>query len=124
MKRVAGFTLIELMVVMAVIATLMTIALPRYFSSLESSRDTTLRQSLSVLRETLDQYYGDTGRYPDSLEQLVAERYLRNLPVDPIIERNDQWLVLPPPDGVAGAVADVRSGASGHARDGSLYANW
>lgn len=123
-KHGGGFTLIELMVVMAVIATLMTIAMPRYFSSLENSKDTTLAQSLSVMREALDQYYGDRGRYPDSLEQLVAERYLRSLPVDPIIERSDQWQVLPPPEGVSGAVADVRSGASTRARDGSLYANW
>ena len=63
-----GFTLIELMVVLAIIATLMTIALPRYFNSLEASKETTLHQSLSSMREALDHYYGDTGRYPDSIE--------------------------------------------------------
>eukprot|EP01034_Spumella_vulgaris_P045644 gene45644-56871_t len=72
---------------MAIIATLMTIALPRYFASLEASKETTLHQSLSVMREALDHYYGDTGRYPDSVEQLVEKRYLRNLPMDPIAER-------------------------------------
>src|SRR5471032_1772891 len=71
MRREKGFTLLELMVVMAIIATLMTIALPRYFTSLEVSKETTLRQSLSAMREALDHYYGDTGRYPDSIEQLV-----------------------------------------------------
>ena len=75
MKRSKGFTLIELLVVLAIIATLMTIAMPRYFNSLESSREATLRQSLAVLREALDHYYGDTGHYPDSLEQLVEQRY-------------------------------------------------
>ncbi|MEJ6654809.1 MAG: prepilin-type N-terminal cleavage/methylation domain-containing protein [Pseudomonas sp.] len=124
MTRNRGFTLIELMVVMAIIATLMTIAMPRYFSSLENSRETTLRQSLSVMREALDQYYGDTGRYPDSIEQLVEQRYLRSLPLDPITERTDQWLTMPPPDGIAGAVADVRSGAATQARDGSSYGQW
>ncbi len=124
MKRSTGFTLIELMVVMAVIAMLMTIAMPRYFTSLENSRETTLRQSLAVMREALDQYYGDTGRYPDSLEQLVEQRYLRGMPVDPINERDDLWLTIPPPDGVAGAVADIKSGAGSQARDGSFYAQW
>ncbi|MCW8279047.1 type II secretion system protein, partial [Pseudomonas sp. PCH199] len=68
MRREKGFTLLELMVVMAIIATLMTIALPRYFNTLEASKETTLHQSLSAMREALDHYYGDTGRYPDSLE--------------------------------------------------------
>lgn len=124
MARNKGFTLIELMVVMAVIATLMTIAMPRYFNSLENSKETTLRQSLAVMREALDQYYGDTGRYPESIEQLVEQRYLRSLPIDPITERNDLWLTVSPPDGVAGGVADVKSGAGNQASDGSLYAHW
>jgi len=122
--RTRGFTLIELLVVMAIIATLMTIAMPRYFNSLDASREATLRQSLAVLREALDHYYGDTGRYPDSLEQLVEQRYLRHTPLDPISERRDSWQLLPPPQGVPGSVADIKSGASGRARDGSLYAEW
>lgn len=124
MHRRAGFTLVELLIVMAIIATLMTIAVPRYFSSLESSKETALRQSLSVMREALDQHYGDTGRYPDSLEALVDKRYLRQMPVDPIIERNDQWVIVPPPDGAEGGVGDVKSGAPGVARDGTAYAQW
>lgn len=124
MKAGKGFTLIELLVVMAIIATLMTIAMPRYFNSLEASREATLRQSLAVLREALDHYYGDTGRYPDSLEQLVEQRYLRNTPLDPITERRDAWQLVPPPEGVTGGVADIKSGATGRARDGSLYAQW
>lgn len=123
-RRTAGFTLIELMVVMAIIATLMTIAMPRYFSSLENSRETTLRHSLAIMREALDQFYGDTGRYPESLEELVGARYLRSLPLDPITERRDLWMLLPPPDGTLGTVADVRSGATTQAKDGSAYADW
>ncbi|MBV7548161.1 type II secretion system GspH family protein [Pseudomonas sp. PDM26] len=124
MRRPKGFTLIELMVVMAIIATLMTIALPRYFNSLEASKETTLHQSLSTMREALDHYYGDTGHYPDSIEQLVELRYLRSQPLDPISERKDTWVIVAPPDGVAGGVADIKSGASGRARDGSLYSEW
>ena len=124
MRRPKGFTLIELLVVMAIIATLMTIAVPRYFSSLENSRETALRQSLSVLREALDHYYGDTGRYPESLEDMVTHRYLRSLPQDPITGRRDLWVIVPPPEGVQGSVADIKSGATGRARDGSLFGQW
>ena len=124
MRKHQGFTLIELLVVMAIIATLMTIAVPRYFSSLENSRETALRQSLSVMREALDHYYGDTGHYPESLEDMVTHRYLRSLPTDPITERNDMWVIVPPPEGVAGTVADIKSGATGRARDGSLFGQW
>lgn len=124
MRRHAGFTLIELLVVMAIIATLLTIAVPRYFSSLENSKETTLRQSLSVMRDALDQFYGDTGSYPESLEELVERRYLRNMPVDPITESSELWVPVSPPEGIPGSVADVKSGSTGRARDGSLYAEW
>lgn len=124
MHRRSGFTLIELLVVMAIIATLLTIAVPRYFSSLEKSKETALRHSLTVMREALDQFYGDTGRYPNSLDELVEQRYLRQLPTDPIAGRADLWLALSPPEGAPGSVGDVKSAASGRARDGSLYAEW
>ncbi len=124
MKRRAGFTLIELLVVLAIIATLLTIAVPRYFSSLESSKETALRQSLSVMREALDHHYGDTGAYPDSLRALVDKRYLRSVPVDPITERNDTWIEVPPPDGAPGVVGDIKSGAPGRGRDGTPFAEW
>jgi len=124
MRRQTGFTLIELLVVMVIIATLLTIAVPSYFGSLENSKETALRQSLATMREALDHHYGDTGRYPDSLEALVEKRYLRQMPVDPIVERSDMWLTLPPPEGAEGQVGDVKSGAPGTARDGSAYAEW
>ncbi|CAE6904307.1 MULTISPECIES: type II secretion system protein [Pseudomonas] len=124
MRRHAGFTLIELLVVMSIIAMLMTIAVPRYFSSFDNSKETTLRQSLAVMRDSLDQYYGDKGHYPESIEELVEQRYLRNMPLDPITERSDLWVIVPPPEGVSGSVGDIKSGASGKARDGSLYAQW
>jgi prepilin-type N-terminal cleavage/methylation domain-containing protein len=124
MRRERGFTLIELLIVMAIIATLLAIAVPRYFTSLENSKETALRQNLSVMREALDHHYGDTGSYPDSLQGLVDRRYVRSVPVDPITERSDSWVVQAPPDGASGLVGDVRSGAPGRARDGTPYAQW
>ncbi|AYH41988.1 prepilin-type N-terminal cleavage/methylation domain-containing protein [Azoarcus sp. DN11] len=123
-KSRAGFTLIELLVVLAIIATLLAIAAPRYFGSLERSEDTALRQSLSVMRDALDHYYGDTGVYPDSLQALVDKRYLRSVPVDPITQRSDTWVIVPPQGAAGGTVGNVRSGAEGKARDGTLYSEW
>lgn len=122
--KLRGFTLVELMVVMAIIALLLTLAVPRYFNHLESSRETILKQDLAVMRDAIDKYHGDTGRYPDSLEALVNARYLRTLPVDPITERDDTWQVVAPSGDETGAVYDVKSGAPGVARDGSSYATW
>jgi general secretion pathway protein G len=119
-----GFTLVELMVVMAIVAMLLALALPRYFNHLESSRETILKQDLAVMRDAIDKYHGDTGRYPDSLDTLVSARYLRALPVDPITERADTWQTVAPSGDEAGAVYDVRSGAAGTGRDGSAYADW
>ena len=119
-----GFTLVELLVVMAIIALLLTLAVPRYFNHLESSRDTILRQDLAVMRDAIDKYHGDRGRYPDSLDELVDARYLRAVPVDPVTERADTWQIVAPAGDAAGAVYDIRSGAPGTAVDGSPYAEW
>ena len=125
-----GFTLVELMVVMAIIALLLALALPRYFNHLEKSRETILKQDLVVMRDAIDKFHGDRGRYPNSLDELVSERYLRALPVDPITERSDTWQVVAPvfdeadAGGEAGELYDVKSGAPGTARDGSAYADW
>jgi len=123
-NRKSGFTLIELLVVLAVIATLLTIALPRYFSSLEKSREAVLQQNLALLRESLDQYYGDKGKYPDALDELVSNKYLRSVPLDPITDSNMTWVSVPPTLPEMGGVFDVRSGAQGIARNGTEYQNW
>lgn len=123
--RRGGFTLIELIVVMAIVALLVSIALPRYFSSLDRSKEVVLRQNLAVLRDAIDKYHGDLGRYPESLETLVGKRYLRSLPLDPVTQSATTWVVLPPPEETeAAGVYDVRSGASGTASDGTEYAQW
>lgn len=125
LKRIRrGFTLVELMVVMAIIALLLSLALPRYFKHLETSRETILKEDLAVMRDVIDKYHGDRGHYPDSLEELVNARYLRAVPVDPITERSDTWQIVAPPSDETGAVYDVRSGAPGTAHDGSAYADW
>jgi general secretion pathway protein G len=123
-RRRGGFTLIELLVVMAIIATLLTIAIPRYFGSVDRSKETVLRQDLSIMRKTIDEFYGDTGRYPESLDELVQKKYLRNLPVDPLTESVDTWVAVTPPDATKGKLYDVKSGAPGTASDGTAYADW
>jgi general secretion pathway protein G len=119
-----GFTLIELLVVLAIIALLLTLAVPRYFPTIDKTRETILADNLRNTRATIDQFYGDTGRYPDSLEQLVEKKYLRELPVDPVTESTTTWIIVAPADGNAGAVYDVKSGAPGNDRNGKPYLDW
>lgn len=122
--RVAGFTLIELLVVMTVLALLLSIAAPRYVAQVDRSREVVLRHNLGALREAIDKFLADRGRYPTELNELVRMRYLRELPLDPITDRTDTWVVVPPPGSSSGPVYDVRSGAPGADRNGSPYAAW
>lgn len=119
-----GFTLIELLVVMAIIATLLTIAVPRYFHSVDRSKEAVLHQNLAITRQALDKYFGDNGKYPDSLEELISKKYLRSLPVDPIAGNATAWFLVPPDVPEKGGIFDIRSGAPGNARDGSEYKDW
>ena len=105
-RATRGFTLIELVVVMSVIALLLTLAVPRYFQALENSRLQVQRQNLAAIRDAIDKYFGDQGLYPSELNDLVSKRYLREIPLDPVSETN-QWVILPPPDSTQGAVYDV-----------------
>jgi len=117
--RPRGFTLIELLVVMAIIATLLMIAVPRYHRSLEQAREVTLRQDLSVMRDAIDKYMADLGKYPRSLDDLVESRYLRAIPVDPYTKSATSWTVVQSDDEELEGVRDVRSGAEGAAQDGT-----
>jgi general secretion pathway protein G len=122
--RRRGFTLIELLVVMAIIATLLSLAAPRYFDSVKRAEEATLRQNLSLLRDAIDKHYADTGRYPAALEDLVARRYLRAVPLDPVTGAADTWVAVAPPAPEAGKVYDVKSGSQANARDGTAFSTW
>ncbi len=123
--RVAGFTLIELIVVMAIVALLVSIAAPRYLQSVDRAKDNALRTSLNVMRDALDQFAADRGRYPDSLAELVDARYLRSIPADPWTGSTSTWVIVTPLDPTTkGKVYDVRSGMAGRASDGRLHADW
>lgn len=119
-----GFTLIELTIVMAIIALLLTFALPRYFEGLDRAREAALRQDLKTMREAIEQFHGDRGVYPENLEDLVAQRYLRAIPADPISESAATWVVVPPDEVGQGQVYNVLSGAEGQAQDGSYFSEW
>ncbi|WP_199065089.1 type II secretion system protein [Chitinimonas sp. BJB300] len=123
-QKQAGFTLIELLVAMAIIATLLTLVTPRYYGSVDRARETVLRDDLASMRRVIDQFQGDRGRYPQSLQELVELRYLREIPIDPITERRDSWRIVAPGAESKGNVADVKSGAPGKAADGTSYADW
>lgn len=119
-----GFTLIELLVVLGIIALLLTVALPRFFPSIDSAKETILADNLRNTRQVVDQYRSDTGRYPESLEQLVEARYLREIPLDPVTEARDTWILEAPHEGEQGGFANLRSGAPGNDRRGRPYVEW
>jgi general secretion pathway protein G len=123
-RRHSGFTLIELMVVMVIVAMLLALAAPRYFGSLQKSKETALRQTLSVTRDALDKFYSDKGKYPDSLDALVSTRYLRSLPIDPLLDSASNWLLVAPDDPAKGALSDIHSSAEGLGRDGTVIREW
>lgn len=93
----AGFTLIELVVVMAIIGLLLSIAAPRFLGSIENGKRTVQRQNVAVMRDAIDKFRGDLGRYPESLQELVDKRYLREVPVDPVTETRE-WRITAPSD--------------------------
>lgn len=124
-KRIrAGFTLIELLVVMAIIAALLSLAAPRYIGNVDRAKESVLKENLASLRDVLDKHYADTGKYPMALDDLVARRYLRKVPVDPFTDSNRTWVAIPPDDPQKGAIFDVRSSAAGKASDGSALRDW
>jgi len=120
-RRGWGFTLIELLTVMAIIALLLALALPRYFGHIEKSREVILKQDLSTMRDAIDKFHGDKGRYPESLNELVDSHYLRSVPVDPITDSPNAWVTVAPPSDETGTVYDIKSGAPGKAKDGTAY---
>jgi general secretion pathway protein G len=122
--RARGFTIIELMAVMAIIAVLLTLAAPQYFGHVQKAKEAVLRENLHAMRDAIDKYYGDNGHYPSALDDLVSKKYLRKIPADPFNDATIPWTVVAPEDPQKGAVFDVHSSATGKAHDGSSYAEW
>jgi general secretion pathway protein G len=133
--RQKGFTLLELLVVMTIIGILAAIAVPALKNSPQKAREAALKEDLFTLRSCLDQYHGDKGHYPEDLQTLVAEGYIRKIPVDPITKSPDTWVLVreepeePPAEGASEepaqpGVVDVHSGSKDKALDGTLYSDW
>jgi general secretion pathway protein G len=124
-----GFTLVELLVVISLISILAAMGLVQYKNSITRTQEATLKTDLFRMRDAIDQYYADKGKYPASLDSLVSDGYLRKLPQDPITKSADSWQTVPAePDPSSPTtepgVYDVKSGAQGTALDGSNYSDW
>jgi general secretion pathway protein G len=122
LKSPSGFTLVELMIVVAIIGILATIAVPSYRQSIVKAREAVLKQDLFTMRDLLDQYRADKGKYPPSLTDLVTATYLRAVPVDPFTQSSSTWQEIK--DETDGGVFDVHSGADSIASNGTPYNQW
>lgn len=127
----SGFTLIELIIVFALIGILVSLALPQYKYATKKAKEAVLKEDLYILRKLIDQYFSDKGKYPPSLQALVDEGYLRRIPVDPFTGSDQTWEEireeLSPEDILSGreaGVIDVRSGSKEIAIDGTPYNTW
>jgi general secretion pathway protein G len=116
MRKIRGFTLVELMVVLTVIALLLSVVVPDYVGRMKRAEEAALQENLTVMRDALDKHYADAGRYPGSLDELVAKHYLRAIPKDPFTDSTATWVAVPPQDTRKGNVWDVRSAAKGYER--------
>lgn len=120
-RRLGGFTLIELLAVMVIVALLLTLASPRLFVGVERAREAVLKENLEQMRDALQQFLADHGKYPDTLDELVLRRYLRTIPMDPITGSDRTWIFEPPADTELGRIQNVRSGAEGASKNGISF---
>jgi len=123
-----GYTLLELMVVVAIVGILVTLAIPNFQQSAMKAKEAALKQNLFTMRTVLDQYYADRGDYPDSLESLVEGKYLRSIPVDPFTKSSTTWTEIyeeqEENDDSPAGVYDIKSGSQDVAADGTPYKDW
>lgn len=122
--KLRGFTLIELLVVMTIISILLTLAVPRYFRTVERSKETVLKHDLAAVRESIDKYYADLGEYPEALPNLVDKHYIRSVPVDPFTKSAETWVLIASEDPDHPGVRDLHSGSPDAASDGSPFVSW
>ena len=111
-----GFTLVELMVVLTVIALLLSIVVPNYVGRVQRAEEAVLQENLMLMRDALDKHYADAGKYPMTLDELVAKRYLRSIPKDPFTQSATTWTPVPPTDPKRGGIFDIHSSAKGYER--------
>ena len=119
-----GYTLIEMLIVLSIISILATMAMPSFQKSLIRAKETNLRRTLFIMRDTIDQFYADQGRYPNSLEDLETEKYIRQVPIDPFTGQSDTWITIPPEGFAEGNVYDVHSGSDKVGLEGVPYNEW
>ena len=124
-----GFTLIELMIVMAIIAILATIAIPIYVRTLQRAKEATLKEDLHTMRTAIDSYTVDKEKAPESLDDLVQAGYLKSIPVDPVTSSSETWItsqsdILTDINETQGGLDDVHSGSQALASDGTSYNTW
>ena len=129
MKAARGFTLIEVLIVVTLIVILASIGMPMYQNSVRRSREAVLREDLYRMRDAIDQYYADKIKYPQALQDLVTDGYLREIPKDPMTDSADTWTTVPAEPDPANPIAEpgifsVKSGSDGTSLDGSRYADW
>jgi len=124
LRGARGFTLLELLVVLAIMALLVTLVSPQYFTGMTKAEEETLKENLRTVRDALDKFYSDTGRYPESLNELVERRYLRTLPFDPMTESDETWVLVQTRQEKSIGIRDLHSGSTATARDGTTYDTW
>lgn len=118
-----GFTLVELLLVLFIVALLASLVMPVATRSVDQAKEAALKQDLHELRKAIDNYYSNTGRYPESLAQLAEKRYIRRVPPDPFTERVNSWVEVAN-ENPGGGITDVHSGAEGKGSDGVDYRDW
>ena len=128
-RSAGGFTLIEVLVVVTLIVVLASVGMASYTNSVQRAREAVLRENLFRMRDAIDQYYADKNKYPQSLQDLVTDKYLREVPKDPMTNSADTWTTVPAEVDATNPAAepgvyDVKSGSEGTSLDGSKYADW
>lgn len=123
--RENGFTFLELLFVLAIVALMAGIAVPMFGGSIDRAHESALKEDLHALRKAIDDYYADAGKYPDEISVLVQKRYLRSIPVDPITDRRDGWIYIREENERGqGGIIDVRCDSDHAGSDGRAYREW